>query len=55
MIATLLCMRPVLNLRPLKAPMAPGPDRMFIMRTRTTKIRGVKADNSYLIKASSLE
>jgi len=32
--------------------MAPRPDRMFIMRTRTTKIRGGKADNSYLIQVT---
>ena len=31
--------------------MVPRPDRMFIMRTRTQKIRGIKADNSYLIQA----
>src|SRR6266478_3893001 len=36
----------------LKAPMAPRPDRMFIMRTRTRKIRGVTADNSYLIQVT---
>jgi hypothetical protein len=37
----------------MKAPMAAPPDRMFIMRTRTAKIRGVKADNSYLIQATA--
>src|SRR5258708_4262078 len=36
----------------LKAQMAPRPDRMFIMRTRTRKIRPVKADNSYLIQVT---
>jgi hypothetical protein len=36
----------------LTAPMAPRPDRMFIMRTRTAKIRGVKANGSYLIQVT---